>query len=240
MAHVRKHLTLSDEHWDADVLIWPEFALTLYGGEAARVTASCISEASKAKPMSSLVCRMCSGRTMKAIGCSIPPRALVWLQGSLRNTTCTGLRAPQSYLRGLSRFLIYPCLPPVRAAEQGDCSAAAWHGVWVSAAMGICYEIAYGESLRRNAVDSGVLLTISNIGLVSAPTNICKSPRFGPWKMAAGCCELLITGSPPSLTITATFKPSCRNLQRRFCAVSFSSWQAERPIVSGVICPLLS
>ena len=39
MAHVRKHLTLSEEHWDADVLIWPEFALTLYGGEAAQVTA---------------------------------------------------------------------------------------------------------------------------------------------------------------------------------------------------------
>ena len=28
--------------------------------------------------------------------------------------------------------------------------------------MGICYEIAFAQSLRRNAVDSGVLLTLSN------------------------------------------------------------------------------
>ena len=36
--NVRKHMQLSEEHWDADVLIWPEFALTLYGQDAVAVT----------------------------------------------------------------------------------------------------------------------------------------------------------------------------------------------------------
>ena len=38
MVHVRKHLALSEDHWGADLLIWPEFALTVYGGEAEQVT----------------------------------------------------------------------------------------------------------------------------------------------------------------------------------------------------------
>ena len=32
--NVRKHLRLSDDHWDADILMWPEAAVTMYPRQA--------------------------------------------------------------------------------------------------------------------------------------------------------------------------------------------------------------
>ena len=32
--NLNRHLSLSQDHWDADLLIWPEAAITLFGSEA--------------------------------------------------------------------------------------------------------------------------------------------------------------------------------------------------------------
>ena len=70
----------------------------------------------------------------------------------------------QDYLRGLIEFFDLPMSNASRGARQQANIALTLNGQHqpVEVAAGICYEIAYGGSLRRQAETSGLLLTISN------------------------------------------------------------------------------
>ncbi len=167
MAHVRKHLTLSEEHWDADVLIWPEFALTLYGGEAAQVTALLHQRGQQSQ--TNVIIGMPDVQWQDdenyRVFNSAQGFGLAAGQFAKHHLVPFGDYVPlQSYLRGLITFFDLPmsAASPGSREQVGLTLQLPGMQSKVSAAMGICYEIAYGESLRRNAVDSGVLLTISN------------------------------------------------------------------------------
>lgn len=167
MAHVRKHLALSYDHWGADLVMWPEFALTLYGGEAEQVTSLLHQRGQKTQ-------------TNVVIG--MPD--LQWLDDDtyqiFNSAQGFGLASGgfakhhlvpfgdyvplQSYLRGLIEFFDLP-MSAATPGSREQAGVALQLGSLVpnmKTATGICYEIAYGESLRRQAVDSGVLLTMSN------------------------------------------------------------------------------
>ena len=167
MVHVRKHLALSEDHWGADLLIWPEFALTVYGGEAEQVTR---------------LLHQRGQRTQTNVVIGMPD--LQWREdGSylvFNSAQGFGLASGdfakhhlvpfgdyvplQSYLRGLIEFFDLPMSAATAGSreQEGIALQLGSTRAGTKTAMGICYEIAFGESLRRNAVDSGVLLTLSN------------------------------------------------------------------------------
>ena len=167
MVNVDKHLQLSQAHWDADLLVWPEFALTVYGDDAKQVTEQ-LQQQGQAQ------------RTNVVIG--MPD--LRWLDQNnyqLFNSAqgfglATGRFVKhhlvpfgdyvplQDYLRGVIEFFDLPMSAASRGARQQDNILLQLPGLEQSTevAMGICYEIAYGDMLRRHAISSGVLLTISN------------------------------------------------------------------------------
>jgi apolipoprotein N-acyltransferase len=70
----------------------------------------------------------------------------------------------QHYLRGFIEFFDLPMSNASRGARQQANIALTLSGQdqAVEVAAGICYEIAYGDSLRRQAETSGLLLTLSN------------------------------------------------------------------------------
>jgi len=167
MAHVRKHLRLSENYWDADLVVWPEFALTLYGGEAQQVT-------------NLLHLRGQQSQTNVVIGMpdvqwredgtyeifnSVQGFGLASGGFAKRHLVPFGDYVPlQSYLRGLIEFFDLPMstATPGSREQAGIALQLGSPHADIKTATGICYEIAYGESLRRHAVNSGVLLTVSN------------------------------------------------------------------------------
>ena len=167
MAHVRKHLALSDDHWGADLVMWPEFALTLYGDEAEQVTRLLHQRGQQAQ--TNVVIGMPDLQRREdgtyQIFNSAQGFGLATGGFAKHHLVPFGDYVPlQSYLRGLIEFFDLP-MSAATAGSREQVGIALQLGSisgGTKTAMGICYEIAFGESLRRNAVDSGVLLTLSN------------------------------------------------------------------------------
>ena len=165
--NVRKHMQLSEEHWDADVLIWPEFALTLYGQDAVMVT-DLLNRRGDVSHTNVVV-------GMPDVHWQDQERYQVFnsAQGFGRasgkfakhHLVPFGDYVPlQDYLRGLIEFFDLPMSNASRGARNQTNIVLTLSGQdqAVEVATGICYEIAYGDSLRRQAETSGLLLTISN------------------------------------------------------------------------------
>ena len=68
----------------------------------------------------------------------------------------------QDWLRGLIDFFDLPMSNATRGAAQQDNVVLSLNGRLVQAAIGICYEIAYGNSMRKRAEQAGVLMTLTN------------------------------------------------------------------------------
>ena len=167
MAHVGKHLALSNDHWDADLVMWPEFALTLYGDEAQQVT-NMLHRRGQQTQTNTIIgmpdLRWQEDGTYQIFN-SAQGFGLASGRFAKHHLVPFGDYVPlQSYLRGLIEFFDLP----MSAATSGNRKQAGItvrlgsSGLEMKAATGICYEIAYADSLRRNAVDSAVLLTMSN------------------------------------------------------------------------------
>jgi hypothetical protein len=66
------------------------------------------------------------------------------------------------------------------------------NGQQVQAAIGICYEIAYGNSMRKRAQQAGVLMTLTERHLVRSvywsSSAYANRPGYELWRMAVGCC----------------------------------------------------
>ena len=167
MAHVRKHLALSDDHWGADLVMWPEFALTLYGDEAEQVTRLLHQRGQQAQTNVVIGMPDLQRREDGTYQIFNSAQGFGLASGGFakHHLVPFGDYVPlQSYLRGLIEFFDLP-MSAATAGSREQVGIALQLGSisgGTKTAMGICYEIAFGESLRRNAVDSGVLLTLSN------------------------------------------------------------------------------
>ena len=165
--NVRKHMQLSEEHWDADILIWPEFALTLYGQDALAVTD--VLNRRGASSQTNVVIGMPDVQWQDQERYQVFNSAQGFGQArgkfAKHHLVPFGDYVPlQEYLRGLIEFFDLPMSNASRGARQQTNIALTLSGQdqAVEVAAGICYEIAYGDSLRRQAETSGLLLTISN------------------------------------------------------------------------------
>ena len=177
-ANVRKHITLSADHWDADLIVWPEFAVTLYGAQAQQAVDFLQTQGLATQtnvitgiPTLERMPRAGGGRsyniynTAQGYGLAgggfakyhlVPFGEFVpledWLRGLIEffNLPMSGLKKGQWQQNNITLSL--PLADEVASGSQNE----------VQIAIGICYEIAYGNSMRQRAEEAGVLLTISN------------------------------------------------------------------------------
>ncbi len=169
--NVERHWQLSEPHWDSDLIIWPEFAITLYGREAEAIAARL-----QAKGMASQT-NVVAGMPGLELSPDAPGYRLYNLAQGFGQATGRfakhhlvpfGDYVPlEQYLRGLIEFFDLPMSAASRGPREQTNVQLTFNRPGgtedvVQAAIGICYEIAYGESLRRQAQEAGVLITISN------------------------------------------------------------------------------
>ena len=166
-ANVRKHMDLSAAHWDADVLIWPEAALTLFGRDAKQAVEALQEQGQTTQTnviigMPDVQQRIGENsqffNTVQAFG-------LASGRFAKHHLVPFGEYVPlQDLLRGLIEFFDLPmsvATPGLRRQPNIRLQLPEMQYP-VEAASGICYEIAYGDTLRRQAATSGLLLTVSN------------------------------------------------------------------------------
>tara|TARA_B110000977_G_scaffold155138_1_gene197316 strand:+ start:386 stop:1984 length:1599 start_codon:yes stop_codon:yes gene_type:complete len=191
-ANVRKHIELSAAHWDADLVVWSEFAVTLYGAQAHKTVDFLQTQGLASKtnvitgiPTLERLPRSEGGRRFNIYNTA---QGYGLAQGGFAKYHLVpfGEFVPlEDWLRGLIEFFNLPMsglkqgswqqnnitlsLPP--AASQTATASETQRLVIdgqneernkVQVAIGICYEIAYGNSMRDRAEEAGVILTISN------------------------------------------------------------------------------
>jgi apolipoprotein N-acyltransferase len=161
LPNVQKHLQLSDDHWDADVLIWPEAAITLFPHQAQGVLEQ-LSDRGQAtrtdvvlgipglQPLGggrydiqNLAVGLGTARGRFAKHHLVPFGEYVPLEGALRGLISFFDLPMSSSSPG-------PALQPNLVLSSGE------------AAVAICYEVAYPGSMRRRAARAGLLITLSN------------------------------------------------------------------------------
>ncbi|MEC9154370.1 MAG: apolipoprotein N-acyltransferase [Pseudomonadota bacterium] len=167
---VNRYLSLSEPHWSADTLVWPEFALTAYGAEAERVTAALHT---RAQASDTNVVIGAPRVEWSAAAKEDEPRYRMFNAAiglGLANGLVTkhhlvpfGDYVPlQDWLRGLIEFFDLPMSNASRGAARQSNVVLTLGGNSAEAAIGICYEIAYGQSMRQRAQNAGVLMTLTN------------------------------------------------------------------------------
>ena len=156
-----KHLNLSEPHWDADLIVWPEASVTTFAGAAGeflqRVTRRGEATATN------VVVGIPGARELPDGAYAFQNLAVGLGLASGRfakhHLVPFGEYVPlEDLLRGLIEFFD---LPMSHAAP----GAALQPNIRLSfgeAAMGICYEVAYPETMRRHAASAVLLMTISN------------------------------------------------------------------------------
>ena len=165
--NVRKHMGLSAAHWDADLLIWPEAALTLFGRDARLATQALHGQAQSSQTNVIVGMPDVQRQTGEEAQFFNTVQAFGLAEGRFakRHLVPFGEYVPlQDYLRGLIEFFDLPMSVATPGPRQQPNIRLQLPGIQqpVEVASGICYEIAYGDTLRRQAATSGVLLTVSN------------------------------------------------------------------------------
>ena len=157
----RKHMTLTEPHWQADLVVWPEAAITMFPQQAQVL-------------LEQLDAQAVETQTALVVGI---PGADVYPDGSYdfknlglglgqaqgrfakHHLVPFGDYVPlQSVLRGLIAFFDLP----MSNAKPGPARQPGIDLGFSRTALAICYEIAYGESMRQRALNTGLLMTISN------------------------------------------------------------------------------
>ena len=167
---VNRYLSLSEPHWSTDTLVWPEFALTAYGAEAERVT---VALHTRAQASDTNVVIGAPRVEWSAAAKEDEPRYRMFNAAiglGLANGLVTkhhlvpfGDYVPlQDWLRGLIEFFDLPMSNASRGAARQSNVVLTLGGNSAEAAIGICYEIAYGQSMRQRAQNAGVLMTLTN------------------------------------------------------------------------------
>lgn len=155
---INHYRELTEPHWGADLILWPEAAITVFEHQAETLL-SALDARGKASG-SSLVLGLPAVRVYPGEEYSFlnTARGLGLAEGSYvkRRLVPFGEYVPlESLLRGLIQFFDLP----MSHAEAGDWRQPPLRLDGARANMAICYEVVYPELVREN-VD--VLLTISN------------------------------------------------------------------------------
>ena len=161
IANVQRHLQLSEAHWQADLVIWPEAAVTMYAHQAQGV----FEHITKlAEPNKTNVIVGVPAATENARGDYEFSNLALGL-GAARGQFAKHHLVPfgdyvplENQLRGIIEFFDLP----MSNASPGGANQKNIQLSFAGAALAICYEVAYGESMRRQAIDAGVLVTITN------------------------------------------------------------------------------
>ena len=172
-AIVNRYLRLSEPHWSADTLVWPEFALTAFGADAERITSGL--DAKGMESSTNVVIgapRVEWRRDIEGADTNVPRyklfNAAVGLgqaQGIVtkHHLVPFGDYVPlQDWLRGLIDFFDLPMSNATRGAAQQANVVLSLQSKPVETAIGICYEIAYGNSMRHRTQGAGLLMTLTN------------------------------------------------------------------------------
>jgi apolipoprotein N-acyltransferase len=159
--NVRKHLRLSADHWDADVLMWPEASVTMYPQQAQGLLES-LAEQGEATA---------TNVVLGIPGADAGPDGNYSLQnlsiglGLARGRFAKHHLVPfgeyvpfEGLLRGMIEFFDLP----MSRSSPGAHNQPNLELSMGAAAMAICYEIAYPQSMRERGRDAAVLMTISN------------------------------------------------------------------------------
>ena len=165
--NVRKHMNLSAGSWDADVLIWPEAALTLFGREAKQATRALHGQGRYSQTNVIVGMPDVQRQTGKEAQFFNTVQGFGLAEGRFakHHLVPFGEYVPlQDYLRGLIEFFDLPMSVATSGPRRQPNIRLQLPGIQrpVEVASGICYEVAYGDTLRGQAATSGVLLTVSN------------------------------------------------------------------------------
>ncbi len=156
----QKHLDLTAPYWEVDLIIWPEAAITLYPHTAQSLLEDLARQS--ADSQTSLVVGI-PGAIARDDHYEMYNTALGLGQASGRylkhHLVPFGEYVPlEGLLRGVIAFFNLP-MSSMSAGASGQKNISTHIG---QIAMGICYEIAYPESMRQSAISAAVLATISN------------------------------------------------------------------------------
>ncbi len=165
----QKHISMSAELWGLDLVVWPEYALTLYGEEARRVKRNLQERAMEngtnlllGAPEivtyrdEKLVERFRVFNTAQGFGLA---------SGSFAKTHLVpfGDYVPfQQVLRGLITFFDLPMSSSTKGSSDQSNLVAKLGDEKVQIGIGICYEIAFGDTMRTRASESDLLVAITN------------------------------------------------------------------------------
>lgn len=157
----RRYLRLTEGHWDADLVIWPEAAITFMAHEATQILGQLDTKGETNG--SALVLGLPALEQVPHGDVVFRNTAVALGVGSgryvKRRLVPFGEYVPlEDVLRGLIEFFDLP----MSHSEPGS-----WHQPLLDiggprAAMAICYEVVYPDLVREQARQSDVLLTISN------------------------------------------------------------------------------
>ncbi|MFT7654675.1 MAG: apolipoprotein N-acyltransferase [Candidatus Azotimanducaceae bacterium] len=160
MPNVRRHLDLSADHWDADLIIWPEAAVTLYPQQAQRLLESLAEQSATTE--TALIFGIPG---VEQVGEGYEYQNLAMGLGLARGRYAKqhlvpfGEYVPFAFvLRGLIDFFDLP----MSSSSPGAMGQPNIKAPFGEIAMAICYEVAYPDSLRLKAKTAAVLATISN------------------------------------------------------------------------------
>jgi apolipoprotein N-acyltransferase len=170
---LRRYLALSDPHWDADVLVWPEAAITYYHYEAGPVLDTLRQRAAPAG--TSVVMGIPSVDFLPGGEYELHNSAIALGAGEgkylKRRLVPFGEYVPlERSLRGVIAFFDLP----MSGATPGPMDQPPLVLGDLKAAMAICYEVVYAEMLRAQAGESDVLITVTN--------DTWFGSSIGPWQ----------------------------------------------------------
>ncbi len=170
--NVERHIQLTEPYWEGDLILWPEFALTLYGQAGDRVVQR-LEQLGQQYGANVII-----GAPLVEWTPQEPERdyriynAAIGLgeasgRFSKHHLVPFGDYVPfEDALRGLIGFFDLPMSSTSAGlAQQPNVSLrlTAPDGVAdTQVAIGICYEIAYGNAMRQRAEEAGLLVTLSN------------------------------------------------------------------------------
>lgn len=161
MPIVRRYLDLTEPYWGHDLIVWPEAAITLFEHQAGDVLKALDERGERTG--TTVLFGIPTAERIPGGDWFVYNSALAAGVGSGRYTKRRlvpfGDYVPfEGLLRGLIGFFDLP----MSAFRPGPWELGTLDAGVGRAAVGICYEIAYGELMRASAAQADLLVTITN------------------------------------------------------------------------------
>ena len=165
----QKHISMSAELWGLNLVVWPEYALTLYGDEAKRVKIYLQERAIESGTNLLLgapeIVAYGDAQLAEKFRVFNTAQGFGLASGSFAKSHLVpfGDYVPfQEVLRGLITFFDLPMSSSSRGSSDQPNIVAKLGDETVQIGIGICYEIAFGNSMRIRAREADLLVTITN------------------------------------------------------------------------------